>query len=220
MPIDASVSRMQVIEARVVHKVSNALKMTFTDGPGDPFAVGVQGAGDGRGKKLGVLFGFKNGGTGNHRVTYSDGAVLNVASKDGAPTVLTDGAGVEVATVHRGDTSRAVSAGGGELLQFSADPDEAKSPELFRMVVTGAGGDRLGSVHIVRRAGGWTLGRLANDLYDESFWWDRAGEPLPVPILGARVYLDREPSPVERTVLVGACVDVAIGLRPYIKEMN
>lgn len=54
-----------VIEGHVVHKKSNALKMSFQDGPGDPFAVGHQGAGDGKGAKLGVLFGFKNGGTGN-----------------------------------------------------------------------------------------------------------------------------------------------------------
>jgi hypothetical protein len=211
---------MQVIEARVVHKASNALKMTFTDGPGDPFATGLQGAGDGRGKKLGVLFGFKNGGAGNHRVTHTDGAVLNVASKDAAPTVFTDAAGAELATVHRGESSRAVLPGGGEVVRFDPDPEEAKSPDVFRMVARTPSGDRLASVHIIRRAGGWSLGRALDGVLNEAFWWDRAGQPLPVPILGARVYLDREPTPTERTVLVGACVDIAIGLRPYIKEMN
>jgi hypothetical protein len=47
------------IGGRVVHKKSNALQITFHDAAGDPFAVGVQGAADGKGKNLGVLFGFK-----------------------------------------------------------------------------------------------------------------------------------------------------------------
>jgi hypothetical protein len=167
-----------------------------------------------------VLFGFKNGGTGTHRVTYADGAVLNVASKERAPTVFTDQDGVEVATVQRGDSSTALLPGGGELLHFDSDPDEAKTPELFRMVVTDRAREPLGAIHVIRRAGGWTLSRLAGELYDESFWWDRAGEPMPIPLLGARIYLERPASPAERSVLVGACVDMAIGLRPYIKEMN
>jgi hypothetical protein len=211
---------MQAIEARVVHKVSNALKMTFTDGPGEPFATGVQGAGDGRGAKLATLFGFKNGGTGNHRVTFADGSVLNVASRERAPSVFTDAAGVELATVHRGDSSTAVLPGGGELLRFESDPEEAKTPELFRIKLTAASGEPLGGVDVIRRAGGWSLRRLAAEIYEDSFWWDQAGQPLPIPLLGARIYLDRAPSPIERTVLVGACVDIAIGLRPYIKEMN
>jgi hypothetical protein len=96
------------IDGRVVHKKSNALHITFHDSSGDPFAIGVQGAGDGKGKKLGVLFGFKNGGTGNHQLTYTDGRVLGVASKDGAPSVFSDQQGNVVATVTRGETSTAV----------------------------------------------------------------------------------------------------------------
>ena len=92
-----------VIEGRVVHKKSNALQITFHDGPGDPFAVGVQGQGDGKGKKLGVLFGFKNGGTGNHVLTFRDGPVIGVASRDGQPSVFTFADGRPVATVTRGE---------------------------------------------------------------------------------------------------------------------
>ena len=87
-----------IFEGRCVHKASNALQITFHDGPDEPFAVGVQGAGDSRGKRLGILFGFKNGGPGNHLVTYRDGSVLGVSSRDLAPTVLTRD-GVEIATV-------------------------------------------------------------------------------------------------------------------------
>jgi hypothetical protein len=70
--------------------------------PGDPLATGVQGAADGATGKLGILFGFRNGGTGNHVVTYQDGATLRIASRDRAPTVLSRLDGTEIATVHRG----------------------------------------------------------------------------------------------------------------------
>src|ERR1700726_3478569 len=97
-----------IIEGRVVHKTSNALQITFHDGPGDPLGVGVQGADDGKGKKFGTLLGFKNGGAGNHRLTYGDGEIVRVASKERAPTVLSRGDGTHFATIDRGATSSAV----------------------------------------------------------------------------------------------------------------
>ncbi len=48
-----------MIEGRVAHKANNALKITFQDGPGDPIAIGVQGAADGRAKKLGISSGSR-----------------------------------------------------------------------------------------------------------------------------------------------------------------
>jgi hypothetical protein len=209
-----------IIEARVVHKKSNALKMTFSDGPGEPFAVAEQGVGDSRGKKIGTLFGFNNGGSGNHQVTYRDGGVLNVASRDGKPTVLTDGGGAEIATVHRGETSSAVLSGGSEALRFVPHPTEAKTPDLFRIDVLGPGGEPVASIDVIRRESGWSLGRMAEAAWLEYVWWDRAGRPLPVPILGTRLVLDRPVSDVERTILAGVCTDIAIGLRPYIAEMG
>jgi hypothetical protein len=210
-----------IIEGHVVHKTSNALQITFRDGTGDPFAVGVQGAGDGKGKKLGVLFGFKNGGTGNHVLTYTDGTALGIASREGAPSVFTRTAdGAEVATVQRGATSRAVRAGGGALFQFAADPDEAKTPDLFRIVVTTPSGERVGRLDVIRRAGGWTIARAIDAAWDTYIWWDHAGRALPIPILGTRLTLTHPVSGVERDVLLGACVDLAVGLRPYIAEMN
>jgi len=41
-----------------------------------------------------------------------------------------------------------------------------------------------------------------------------------VPILGTRATLTRELTPLERDVLLCACVDITIGLRPYISAMN
>ncbi|HXA33004.1 MAG TPA: hypothetical protein VNV87_12150 [Acidimicrobiales bacterium] len=209
-----------VIEGRVVHKKSNALQITFHDGPGDPIAVGVQGAGDGKGKKFGTLLGFKNGGTGNHRLTYGEGAVVGIASREGAPTILTRGDGTEFATIERGPTSSAVLTDGGELFTFVADAEEAMTLELFRVCVFGPSGEQVGRLDVIRRAAGWTLSQAAQAAWQEYFWFENAGRPLPVPILGTRLSLLRPITGIERDVLLGACVDLAIGLRPYIADMN
>jgi hypothetical protein len=207
------------IEGRVVHKKSNALQITFHDSSGDPFAVGVQGAGDGKGKKLGVLFGFKNGGTGNHQLTYSDGRVLGIASKDGAPSVFSDQQGNEVATVTRGETSTAVRFDASELFRFTGDPEEAKTVDLFRLLVATATGEALGRLDVIRRDTGWTISRAVDAAWQEYFWWDQAGRALPIPILGTRLTLNRPVVGIERDVLLCACVDMAIGLRPYASCM-
>lgn len=51
-------------------------------------------------------------------------------------------------------------------------------------------------------------------------WWDHAGQAPPLPILGTRHTTIRPLAPVEHAVLVCACVDLAIGLRPYIASTN
>jgi hypothetical protein len=208
------------IEGYVVHKTNNALRMSFQDGPGDPCAVGVQGAGDGKGKKLAILFGFANGGSGNHVLTWSDGTVLRIASKEREPTVLTLGDGSALATIERGDESTARMPDGSPLLHFGPDPVEDRTPDLFRIVVTGADGGAVGTLDVIRKVPGWTLSRAVAGAADLAIWWDRAGQPLPVPILGTRLATVRPLTPVERDVLVCACVDLAIGLRPYIASMN
>jgi hypothetical protein len=73
---------------------------------------------------------------------------------------------------------------------------------------------------VIRRVAGWTLSRALDGAAKEFVWWDRPGQPLPVPILGTRLTLDRSPVGPERDVLVGACVDMAIGLRPYVPAMR
>lgn len=209
-----------MIEGRVVHKVSNALKITFSAGPGDPLAVGVQGAGNGLGAKAAILFGFKNGGTGKHRITYADGSVVWVESRSSEPTVLSCGDGTAIGTIQRADTSTAVGSTAGTLFHFVPDAEEAATPELYRLVVLDRMGEETGRLDVVRRIGGWTVRRLVNDLYNESFWWDQAGQPLPVPILGTRLWLRHPLDRVERDVLLGACVDITLGLRPYVAAMR
>jgi hypothetical protein len=209
-----------IIEGRVVHKANNALKITFVDGPDRaPLAVGVQGAGDGRGAKAAILFGFKNGGPGRHVLTYADGATLRVHSRERQPTLLTRGP-AELATVERGATSTARAVGGTPILTFAGLPGQARTPEVFRLVVNDRRGALVAYLDVIRRAKGWSLMKALDGLEDALFWMDRAGQPLKTPLLGTRLALVREADDVERDVLLGACVDITLGLRPYIREMD
>jgi hypothetical protein len=206
-----------VIEGRCSRKLNNSLTLTFQNGPGDPIAVAQQGAGDGKGRKAAVLFGFINGGTGRHVVTYPDGQSITVESREQVPTTITRGDGVALAAVERGDESIARLSGGTEILRVESAPEDAKLLEAFRMAVKAADGSELGRLDLIRTVAGWSLSQA---LWNEYIWWDHAGQPLKIPFLGARLYLTREITDVERDVLLAICVDLAIGLRPYIKEMR
>lgn len=153
-------------------------------------------------------------------LTSTDGTELQVASKDAAPSVFTRSDGTELCTVRRGETSVAVAAGGSEILHFVPDPDEAKTVEAFRLLVMTPADEQLGRLDVIRTAGGWKLSRAVDAALDTLLWWDHAGQAMKVSILGTRLTLERTPTAVERDVLLGACVDLAIGLRPYIAAMS
>ncbi|WP_375479436.1 hypothetical protein [uncultured Jatrophihabitans sp.] len=208
-----------LIDGRIERATSNALRMVFRDGPGEPLGVAKQGAGDGRGKKLGVLFGFKNGGTGTHELTFANGSVLTVESKDGRPSELTSG-GKPFATITRSDTATATLADGTVVARFLPDPDEPKSLELFRLVIADAADHEIGRLDVVRRSTGWSLARTLWRADQVAYWWDHAGAALSIPILGTRVVLNAAPDDALRDVVLGACTDIAIGLRPYVSAMS
>ena len=208
------------IEAYVVHKTNNSLRMTFRDGPGDACAIGVQSGADGRGRKLAILFGFINGGTGNHVLTWADGRELRIASKEQQPTVLARGDSSILATIERGAESTAVLPDNSPLLHFRPDPVEDRTPDLFRMVMTDAADEPVGTFDVIRKVPGWSMSRAVASATELAIWWDHAGQALPVPILGTRLTTIRPLTQDERDVMVCACVDIAIGLRPYIASMN
>jgi len=208
------------IEGKLGRKTSNALDLPIMQGAGDPIATGRQSGGETKkGGKLAILFGFRNGGTGTHSLTFADGEVLHVQSRDAAPTLVTRPDGVEVAVIERGDTSIARS-GGRTVLTFAPDPDEPKSVELFRMLVSDGSGAPLGRFDIIRTNAGWSIGRIYNTIEDLWVWWDRAGQGLKLPLLGVRMELSREPTAGERQLLCAAAVDITVGLRPYIAAMR
>jgi hypothetical protein len=165
-----------------------------------------------------MLFGLRNGGPGRHVLRYTDGATLGVHSRVRQPTVLTRGP-AELASIERGKTSTARVVGGAAILTFAAAP-EPVTPDVFRLVVTDPRQVPVARLDVIRRVGGWSLMRALNALDDVYVWWDRAGQPLATPLLGTRLALLRPVDDIERDVLLGACVDIALGLRPYITEMD
>jgi hypothetical protein len=212
-----------VTEGRITRRASNSLTMEFRDRMGDPsagiVAEALQNGAGGGGSKVATLFGFKNGGTGRHLVTYPDASAFIVESGSGKPTELIRD-GQSFATITRGETSTAVAADGSIVLSFLPDPDEAKSYELFRIALADAAGEPIGRLDVVRQHGGWDAVRTLSDIALGYYLWDQTGLPMTIPILGTQFALTRPATAIERDVLIGASVDIAIGLRPYIKAMS
>jgi len=209
---------VQVLEGRIDRKKNNALTITFADGPGEPLGASVQGGGDsGVGKKLGVLFGFKNGGTGTHLYTPVAGEPLCVQSRDQQPTVLTRPDGTAVGQIQRGEVSIGTAADGAEVLRWIDHPQRAATLDAFPLQVLRPDGVVVAELDLVRTLAGWSLGR---DLVDATIWWGRAGRPLPIPFLGTSVKVFSPFSAVEHEQLIASCIDMAVGLRPYGTAMR
>jgi hypothetical protein len=210
----------EMIEARAMHKTtSNALQLTFLDGvEGEPLAVALQGGADGRGSKFATLLGFKNGGVGTHVVSFRDGSVLHVKSGSMVPTEVTRPDGVTVVTIERGETASIARASGGTtIVTFTGNPEGVKTLDAYRLMITAADGSNLGTLDIIRTLAGWNL---FHDLYWELTLWNRYSQPLKVPFLGTRTALTRAVSELERDAIIAASVDIAVGLRPYVKDMS
>jgi hypothetical protein len=204
-----------MLEGRVVCEAPGRVTMVFKGGPGEPLAVATRG--DGQGARSAILLGRKNSG---YRIGYTDGAVVRAEPSDETTLLLRRGDGSAVGAITRGDTVSAVAATGGTLFHFVPDPDEACTPDLFRLVVLDRMGVEFGRLDVIREAGGWASHRLADRLGDTYLWWDRSGQPLPVPILGTRVVAEHPLDRIERDVLLVACTDIALGLRAYIPAMS
>jgi hypothetical protein len=102
---------------------------------------------DGRVAKLGVLFGFKNGGPGKHGLTCGHGRRIFVQSREQKPTLITEADGRDLPEMnqqpsgqlpHRNPGQRpcllrqmcliGVSAGGGHLGERSCSPGQGDRP--------------------------------------------------------------------------------------------
>jgi len=206
----------QVVRGDIGRKLNNALTLSFAVGEDSTIATAEQGGGDGRGKKLGTLFGFKNGGPGRHLITATSGATLMVESREQQPTLFTV-AGAPCGTADRGATSVVRDADGATVFTVAAHPDGATTVDAFRMLLFDASGAPLGSLDVVRSLAGWTLG---TELVEQAIWFGRAGQPLKAQVLGTMLSFGRPPTALEGDLALGVCVDCAIGLRPYITEMQ
>lgn len=204
-----------MLEGRVVCEAPGAVTMVFRCGPGEPLAVAARS--EGGGARSSILLGHKNS---RYRIGYSDGGVVRAEPTDETTLALRRGDGGAIGTIVRGETATAIAATGGTLFHFLPDPGEACSRDLFRLVVLDRMGAEFGRIDVIREASGWASHRLADSLGDTYLWWDRTGQSQPVPILGTRVVAEHPLDRIERDVLLAACADMALGLRPYIAQMR
>src|SRR3982751_4481530 len=107
-----------VIEGRVGRKLNNALFIDFSEGGDKPFAHARQGGAGGFGGKMAILFGFMNGGTGKHLLTYTDGATLVIQTRDSVPSLISRN-GTPIASIARADTSTATTPDGTVIYRFT-----------------------------------------------------------------------------------------------------
>lgn len=213
-----------VIDGRSGRKLNNALTITFSEGSEPPFGKAQQGAGDGFGGKLGILFGFRNGSVGNHQLTFTDGSKLHIPTRDLKPTTIrrtaSAGSATDVAIITRGPETVATLPDGTELLRFVPHPTEAETTPKYRMHVLDPSGARVADLDVMRTNAGWTID--AEDIIDV-LSGDFGGSPggsLPIPFLGTRLVIYRDVTQAERDVLLAACCEIALAVRPYMTAMG
>jgi len=214
-----------VIDGPCGRKLNNALTMRFLrNGTGDPLATALQGGADGVGKKLGILFGFKNGSEGTHVVTYADGTTLSVPVVADQPTHVTRGDGAAVCTITRGDTTAITAPDGSPLLTFSAENVDPKGSAHYRLRVADGSGSLAAYLDVIRTNASYDDIGVGDVLDAVDFalggFVSEPGGSLPLPFLGTRTILFRELSPLELDALLAASVEIGIGVRPYVVEMG
>ena len=214
-----------VIDGACGRKLNNALTMRFLrNGTGEPFATALQSGGDGVGKKLGILFGFRNGSEGTHVLTYADGTTLDVPVVDLEPTHVTRGDGTAGCTITRGETTNVAGPDGATVLSFLPDPVEPEASSHFRLRIEDATGVHVATMDVIRQGGGYDDVGIVDVLEAVGFvaggFVSDAGGSLPLPFLGTRVVLFRELTPLEQDALLAACVEIGIGVRPYVAAMG
>jgi len=198
-------------------KVSNALTLDFAVDADTTVATSQQGGGDGTGRKLGVLFGFKNGGVGQHSLVGANGVSLIVETREVEPALVRTETGEELGQLERAETSTARAADGSVVFTVVPAEDGAKHHEVFKLQLVDAAGARLATLEIIRTAAGWSLGR---ELTEDLIWFGHAGQPLKIPFLGSLLTFDRDPTPIEGDLALAVCVDIVIGIRPHVSEMR
>ncbi|MBF6329392.1 hypothetical protein [Nocardia transvalensis] len=211
-------SGSMMIEGRVVREVSEPPRIVFRSGPGDPIAVAAREVPGATPRRRPIRLGRSASRGHAHVITYADGYRVRLEPDRDGSTVLKSRDGTRIGLIMVTDTATAISITGGTLCHFVPHPDECRTTDSFRLLVLDQCGAEMGRLSLIRAAEGW--GRRGDDPADTHLWWDRTGEPLSVPILGARLAVERRIDRDERDALLAACVDMVLGLRPYITELK
>ncbi len=190
------------LSARVHRARNNALTVTYSDPVGVELATGKQKS------SAAVLFGFKNGGKAAYTIE-GGGTHLDVAVA-ATTTVSRDGA-VLGSIVGRGSSARIESAAA-TLLADIHPYDGAKADPAWSHKLTGPDGEPIGTLTLMRTAGGWSL----QDFVSWTATWDMTGLGAKTPSAGASLQLDAPAADVLADLLVAALLDVATLPRGYI----
>lgn len=214
-----------VIVGRVARRFDNALTMTFVDAPGDPVATTRQGAAGGFGGRFAIALGLRNHGPGRHLTKTREGDRVVTASGYGSPSTIERG-GSAPATVVCAATTTVTDSGGAVLFTVEPDPDRASTPDVDRMLVRGARGERVALVDVILAKSGWQVDPVELLGFGLALASDGLGAligdgtpsngSLPIRILGTRLVLPAPMAQSDRDLLLGLCVDLAIGGRQYV----
>jgi nitroreductase len=205
------------LDGKASRKKNNALAMEFVDGA--KVASAVQSGADGRGRRVAILMGFRNGGPGRHAITYVDGREHVVEVDEGALVRVMDGTGQPVATITAGTPSEYRSADGATVLLIEPDgePSRGKVPMLVRR----PDGPLVAQVVDVRTNTEWKVRdslRAAGDLY--LLLTASGAGSLPMKRFGTQISAEAAPSPGERDALIAISVAICIGMVDLVPQLE
>ncbi|MBF6173840.1 hypothetical protein [Nocardia blacklockiae] len=181
------------IEGRVERASAGPPKVTFRTEAGEVLAVAAHATDAGPGGRLASLLGSVRE---RYRIAYLDRTVVWVEPRDATATAVRREDGTAVGTLLRAATATAVAATGGTLFHFVRDPATPSAPDPARLLILDRSGGEIACLDIEYAADA-TPDHVAL----------RGSGPRPQPF-------DR----VERDMLLGAGVDMTLGLRAYCPE--
>jgi hypothetical protein len=202
-----------IVDGKADRKLNNALTQTFEAGPHMPVATATQKG------SAGVLFGFKNGGSGTFTLSgdgtdnIGDGTDIVIATK-GRLATITNGDGSEVGRIETTDDHAALAtADGTELARLVGHPAADKANPAWTYPLIDGAGAPLGEIILVRSSGRIDV---MKELWDAAVWWDRAGKALKLPTLGTRLTLNRPVDGPLGDLLLAACVNLCLGPGAFV----
>jgi hypothetical protein len=197
-----------VVDSRTGRKLNNANTLEFKTAENQTLALAVQ-----RGS-IGVLFGFRNGGSGAFTITGSGGE-LHVDCR-AARTTVTDAAGAAIGTIEPQPGGAAFKgADGTTLARLAGQPSDQRLAPSYSYGLTDASGGDLGTITLLRSPDSVSL---LNEIDEQYLWRDRAGQPLKAPTFGTQLALRHPVDGPLGDLLLATCVDVALGAHGYVTE--
>ena len=110
------------------------------------------------------------------------------------------------------------------MLSFLPDPVEPEASSHFRVRIEDGTGAHVATMDVIRQGGRYDDVGIADVLEAVDFvaggFVSDTGGSLPLPLLGTRIVLFRELTPLEQDGLLAACVEIGIGVRPYVASMR